>query len=214
MDYKQVYPSRGLNDLVDFFADGPKAAYALVVVGLGLAIGYQAIDAPEGIRGNQGEIVMAIRRQRILNVILILLLYTALFFLPFAEQHSIGIMQIAQGWAWLGVGLCTAGYTLVYWSGLTLGRMYSKQVTIQPNHQLVTTSIYRFIRHPRYLGVIQIALGLGLIYRSWIGVAVIIPLVAILILRIKDEEAVMRQQFGEDWDSYCMRSWRLIPYIY
>ena len=95
----------GLNDLVDFFADGPKPGYALVVVGFGLAIGYQAIDAPEGIRGNQGEKGMAIRRQKILNVILILLLYTALFFLPFAEQHSIGIMQIAQGWAWLGVGL-------------------------------------------------------------------------------------------------------------
>lgn len=204
----------GLTDLPDYFAEGSKMAYAFVVLGFGIAIGYQAIDAPEGVRGSSGEKAFVVRRQRILNGILILLLYAALFFYPFAEQHSIGLMQIDNGWAWFGVILCAAGYALVYWSGFALGKMYSKQVTIQQNHQLITENIYRYIRHPRYLGVILVALGLALIYRSWIGLVVIIPLVAILILRITDEEAIMRQQFGESWDNYCKHSWRLIPYVY
>lgn len=104
----------GLRDLVDFFADGPRMGYALVVLGFGLAIGYQAIDTPEGIRGSQGEKGMMVRRQRILVIMFVPLLYATLFFLPFAAQRSIGIMQIAPVWAWIGVELCAAGYALVF----------------------------------------------------------------------------------------------------
>jgi protein-S-isoprenylcysteine O-methyltransferase Ste14 len=204
----------GLNDLADFFAYGPRLGYALVVVIFGLAIGFQAIDAPEGIRGNPGEKERVVRRQRILMIILIPLLYSTLFFLPYAAQHFIGIIHIPQGWAWFGFVLCATGFALVFWSGLTLGRMYSKDVTIQKDHKLVTTGIYQYIRHPRYLGVILISLGLGLVHHSWIGIAAIVLVFVLFYIRIKDEEAVMSQQFGEAWDNYCKRSWRLIPYVY
>ena len=55
---------------------------------------------------------------------------------------------------WLGVAFTTLGFTLIYGSGVALGKQYSPDVTIQAGHQLVTKGIYRYIRHPRYLGMI------------------------------------------------------------
>jgi protein-S-isoprenylcysteine O-methyltransferase Ste14 len=92
--------------------------------------------------------------------------------------------------------------------------MYSAEVTIQPDHHLVTTGLYRSIRHPRYLGLILLGLGAALLFRSGIGLALCVPFMAVLSWRIVDEEMVMHRAFGAEWEAYCRRSWRLIPYVY
>jgi len=38
----------------------------------------------------------------------------------------------------------------------------------------------------------------------------LIPLIA----RIHSEEALLRTQFGAEYDAYCARSWRLVPGVY
>jgi protein-S-isoprenylcysteine O-methyltransferase Ste14 len=35
-----------------------------------------------------------------------------------------------------------------------------------------------------------------------------------LIARIDAEERLLRDQFGGEYDSYCSRTWRLIPGLY
>ena len=45
----------GIDDLGGFFSIYPRLGYAVLVAMLGLAAGYQAVDAPEGIRGGKGE---------------------------------------------------------------------------------------------------------------------------------------------------------------
>lgn len=32
--------------------------------------------------------------------------------------------------------------------------------------------------------------------------------------RIKTEEAMLREQFGEEWDRYARERWSLIPFVY
>jgi protein-S-isoprenylcysteine O-methyltransferase Ste14 len=103
---------------------------------------------------------------------------------------------------------------IVFWSGIALGRLYSAEVTIQKDHQLITDGPYRYIRHPRYAGGIIYALGFALLFRSWIGFAALILALGVFMLRIRDEEALMQAEFGQEWEAYCKRSWRLIPFIY
>jgi hypothetical protein len=55
---------------------------------------------------------------------------------------------------WLGVVLFTVGGMLRMWPVFVLGRRFSGLVAIQPGHTLVTTGIYRVIRHPSYLGLL------------------------------------------------------------
>ncbi len=59
-----------------------------------------------------------------------------------------------------------------------------------------------------------LVVGSSLVFNSWLGLALSAPLLGLYLLRIRDEEALMRREFGEEWESYCRRSRRLIPYLY
>jgi protein-S-isoprenylcysteine O-methyltransferase Ste14 len=204
----------GLDDLVAYFSLPPRIAYAVTVGVFSLAVGIQAYGSIEGIRGGKGEESKFVFRQRVVRIGLVICLYLALFFIPFCDRRGIALFKDGGIARWLGVGFSAIGYALVFWSGLALGRQYSADVTIQSGHQLITSSIYHFIRHPRYLGVIALSVGISCVFRSWIGLAASLVFLGVILFRIRDEEAVMHQEFGVEWETYCGCSWRLIPYIY
>jgi protein-S-isoprenylcysteine O-methyltransferase Ste14 len=115
---------------------------------------------------------------------------------------------------WLGVALYAAGGALRLWPVFVLGRRFSGLVAIQPGHRLVADGIYGVIRHPSYLGLLVNMLGWALAFRSMIGVLLTALTVAILIGRIRAEEALLQSQFGVEYDAYRARTWRLIPGLY
>jgi protein-S-isoprenylcysteine O-methyltransferase Ste14 len=204
----------GLGDLQGFFASAPRMGYALVVLILGLATGYQAIDAPEGIRGSKGQTDKLVTRQSIVRMVVILMLLGGLVVLPLADRRGIGVMGENKIVRWAGVLLFGIGCGLVFWSGLALGKMYSADVTIQDQHHLVTRGPYRHIRHPRYAGAILLGFGAALVFRAWMGIALSVIFIGVILFRIRDEEILMHKEFGEVWKNYCERSWRLVPFIY
>ena len=99
--------------------------------------------------------------------------------------------------------------------------------------QLVTTGIYRWIQHPSYTGLVLIGLGsIGLFLRAdgapacWMSdsmvslihgwgssvAAAIVGLgVLLLTTRVKDEEEMLKQKFGAQWDEWHRRTKRFIP---
>jgi protein-S-isoprenylcysteine O-methyltransferase Ste14 len=115
---------------------------------------------------------------------------------------------------WLGVALYAAGGALRLWPVFVLGRRFSGLVAIQPGHRLVTDGIYGVIRHPSYLGLLVNLVGWALAFRSAVGLLLGALTVLILIGRIRSEEALLRSQFGAEYDTYRTRTWRLIPGIY
>jgi protein-S-isoprenylcysteine O-methyltransferase Ste14 len=115
---------------------------------------------------------------------------------------------------WIGVVLYAAGGALRIWPVYLLGNRFSGLVAIQPGHALLTTGIYGVIRHPSYLGLLINAFGWGLAFRSWVGVLLAALLVPLLLARIRSEEALLRAQFGAEYDAYCARTSRLIPGVF
>jgi protein-S-isoprenylcysteine O-methyltransferase Ste14 len=204
----------GPDDLSGFFALAPRATYALLIIILGFVAGYQAIGAPEGLRGGTGVEGKLVRRQRIVKVVVILLMYVALVCLPLADRRNSGVMDVNDAVRWVGLIAAALGFALIFWSGIALGRLYSADVTIQQDHRLITTGLYRYIRHPRYLGTLLVAVGLSLLFRSWIGLAASVLFLGVLLFRINDEETLMHAEFGSEWEAYRQRSWRMIPYLY
>jgi protein-S-isoprenylcysteine O-methyltransferase Ste14 len=204
----------GIDDLRGFLALYPRLGYVVSVAALGLAEAYHVSAAPEGSKPREGEPSKRVRRQRIVLVVIVLVLFGTFFFLPFADRRGIGVMMASQLVRWLGLGLCGLGFALMFWSRATLGRLYSGEVTLKKGHRLITAGVYRYIRHPVYLGIICSALGVAFLFRSWIGLTAMFPIVGGLLFRIKDEEALLHNAFGREWDAYHKRSWRLIPYLY
>jgi protein-S-isoprenylcysteine O-methyltransferase Ste14 len=115
---------------------------------------------------------------------------------------------------WLGVALFAAGGALRIWPVFVLGRRFSGLVAIQPGHTLVTSGVYRVIRHPSYLGLLVNSLGWALAFRSGIGVLLTALLIPPLLARIYAEERLLRTQFGGEYDAYRRRTSRLLPGLY
>jgi protein-S-isoprenylcysteine O-methyltransferase Ste14 len=135
------------------------------------------------------------------------------FFTAYADR--IGFWTIdGEGVRWLGVALYLVGGALRLWPVFVLGNRFSGLVAIQPGHTLVTGGIYRVIRHPSYLGLLTNSLGWGLAFRSGVGVMLTVILIALLLARIRSEEALLCDEFGAEFEAYRGRTSRLIPGIY
>ena len=115
---------------------------------------------------------------------------------------------------WVGVALFAAGGALRIRPVFVLGNRFSGLVAIQPGHTLVTSGVYRVIRHPSYLGLLINSLGWSLAFRSGVGVLLTALLILPLLARIKAEENLLYSQFGDDYNTYRSHTWRLIPGIY
>ena len=115
---------------------------------------------------------------------------------------------------WFGVLLFAAGGVLRVVPIFILGRRFSGLVAIQPGQTLVTTGIYGTIRHPSYLGLLINALGWVLAFRSGVGVLLVVLTLAPLRARITSEEKLLQTQLGAEYDSYRVRTWRLVPFLY
>ena len=119
-----------------------------------------------------------------------------------------------EGLRWMGALLFCLGGALRLWPVFVLGKRFSGLVAIQPGHTLVTDGIYRCLRNPSYLGMLVIAVGWALAFRSGGGLLLAALTVIPLIARIHSEEALLRAQFGGEYEAYCATTWRLIPGLY
>jgi len=204
----------GIDDLRGFFSIYPRLGLVVAAAIPGLAEANYIMNAGERDNLSRGEESKLVRRQSLVLLLIGPLLFGLLFFLPFADRRSIGVMMAGQVVRWLGLVLHGLGLVMMSWARNVLGRMYSGQVTIQKSHKLIKTGLYRYIRHPLYLGMLSSVLGLSFLFRSWIGLIAVIPILVGLLFRIKDEEGILHKEFGLEWETYCQQSWRFIPYLY
>jgi protein-S-isoprenylcysteine O-methyltransferase Ste14 len=96
-----------------------------------------------------------------------------------------------------------------------LGRAFSANVAMRTGQKLQRSGLYRFVRHPSYLGLELVFLAFALHSRTWACFAlVLIPPTLALLYRIHVEETALREAFGADYDDYCRSTKRLVPGIY
>lgn len=114
-------------------------------------------------------------------------------------------------------GLLAGGAALVLFrlTHKALGKLWSVSLEIKEEHRLVATGIYRHVRHPMYLAFWLLAVSQALLLPNWIaGPAGLIGFGFLFFSRIGPEERMMEQTFGNDYQAYRQRSWRIIPFVY
>jgi len=68
--------------------------------------------------------------------------------------------------------------------------------------QLVTTGVYRYVRHPQYLGFLLITLGMNVLWVTF-STLLLWPILAFLYYRLsKEEDEKMEEMFGEEYRKY------------
>jgi protein-S-isoprenylcysteine O-methyltransferase Ste14 len=114
-----------------------------------------------------------------------------------------------------GMVLVVLGSALFVWARRFLGVNYSGHVLIKQGQELVQNGPYRIIRHPAYAGYLLMALGIAIGYSSLVGLAAILVfLLPSLFYRMKVEEKLLFEHFGEAYSQYANRTKRLIPGIW
>jgi len=138
------------------------------------------------------------------------------FYLPPVEYLYVAAVLPRSGWMpAAGIVLVCLGVVLFVWARRTLGRNYSGHVSVKSEQSLVRSGPYRFIRHPAYAGFLLMALGLCLGYSSLTGLgAVLVLLVPGLVYRMRVEEKLLVQHFGDAYRQYRSATPRLIPGIW
>ena len=83
----------------------------------------------------------------------------------------------------------------------------------RPPKVLVTTGVYRWCRHPMFLGYDLAALGVTLLLRSWSMLLLSLPLMLLWQLRfLKKEEELLSRRFRDDYDAYRRQVPMLLPW--
>jgi protein-S-isoprenylcysteine O-methyltransferase Ste14 len=122
---------------------------------------------------------------------------------PSAAESVLGLVLI-------GLGFLASG---VAW--LSIRRYSAPEFQIIEGHKVVDWGLYRFIRHPIYLGFFLLGLGLPLFVRSIVGLVAFIVVVAPTWLYvIMREEEFLVSELGSDYSNYIQRTKRLLPFIY
>ncbi|KAL1944036.1 hypothetical protein VTO73DRAFT_3854 [Trametes versicolor] len=135
----------------------------------------------------------------------------------------------------VGSMLALAGGLNRLWCHRTLGRFFVWQLSLQDGHKLVTTGPYAIVRHPSYISWIVLQVGNIIMLSSagsycveagvWQSVwgkkcAVVMigyftPAAMILLNRMAKEDAVLREEFGSEWEAWSKQTpYQAIPYLY
>lgn len=133
----------------------------------------------------------------------------------------------------IGLILTTAGTALRFTAFYTLGKLFTFQLAILPEHKLITHGIYAYCRHPSYTATPLIFWGValtvtapGTVLYDYLGASSMMKLIAVLGLaatrgsyvlvpRADLEDKVLRREFGKEWEEWVRRvPYKFIPYVF
>jgi protein-S-isoprenylcysteine O-methyltransferase Ste14 len=110
-----------------------------------------------------------------------------------------------------GILLMLPGLWMNMWASNYFNKVNTTVKPFQTSTHLVTTGFYRISRHPMYLGMLLILLGIFLLLGS-LTPFIVIPVYIALINRkfILPEEKMLLKTFGEDYKNYTQKVRRWI----
>lgn len=97
---------------------------------------------------------------------------------------------------------------------LDSGRADPALVGIEKTTELVTSGVYKTIRHPFYSSLLFLAWGILLKQVTWLGVLLALTATAFLVLTARKEEDENIRFFGEQYRAYMQRTRMFVPYVF
>ena len=175
-----------------------------------------AIRAPHGQRSRAVKTVSSSKGAREVFLLtlawigfLVPLLWVASPAFSFAE-YPLRPAPLVAGIACLGLGLW-----LFYRSHADLGSFWSVTLEVRENHRLISRGVYRRVRHPMYSALFIYSIGQALAVPNWVaGFSYLVAFGILFAFRIRAEEQMMLDAFGDEYVAYMAKTKRLVPGIW
>lgn len=115
----------------------------------------------------------------------------------------------------VGVLIYILGLILRYWCSSLLGPHFTRFVSVENTQKLVSSGPYRFIRHPLYLWLLLLTLGVPVFFGNWLAFLLgFLLMFWALDKRIKTEENELTIALGSKYTKWKRKRYKLIPLIY
>jgi protein-S-isoprenylcysteine O-methyltransferase Ste14 len=115
----------------------------------------------------------------------------------------------------IGIAVSLTGVVVRCWAITSLGRFFSPVIRIESDHQIVRIGPYRWLRHPSYTGALFASLGAAIALGTIAG-SLLTAAIGLIVFgyRIRLEEQMLIDRFGDEYREYIRTTWRLLPGIY
>jgi protein-S-isoprenylcysteine O-methyltransferase Ste14 len=126
----------------------------------------------------------------------------------FIVALKIDVTLISSGIiAWIAMFLITIGYTIMWLSYIQLGK-YTRFGLPTGESKLITSGIYKYCRHPMYLAMYLMIIGITFYFSYWLIIICCFVTVLIHHYILIAEEKYMLNVFGKEWSNYTMKTRR------
>ena len=124
------------------------------------------------------------------------------------------------GWSDVPTGIVLITDLIIFFGYMLIFAVFrqnshaSRIVEVESGQKVITTGLYSIVRHPMYLGVLIMYIPTPVALGSYWGLIPMSGIILGLILRIANEEKVLRQNLN-GYNDYCQKTrYRLIPFIW
>lgn len=113
-------------------------------------------------------------------------------------------LPIARGTGWFYAG------SVIFLVGLIFATLSRADADAAPEGEPFTGGIYRFSRHPLYMGFILIHLGIAIACASWLFIVLTVIFIVMARFVMVIEEASTLEKYGEAYHEYIEKTPRWI----
>jgi protein-S-isoprenylcysteine O-methyltransferase Ste14 len=147
------------------------------------------------------------RYTRFIFPLFVILQFGGLQVLPFNYNFNVQLS---------GLFILIVGFCIGIFARFELGNNWSHayEYQIKKEQELVTSGIYKYIRHPIYTAVLFLVVGIELILQSYLFIVAFVLFTLLSYYQGKSEEKLLRNHYGKQYEVYSERSKMLFPFIY
>ena len=135
------------------------------------------------------------------------------------------LVQTVTPWTWfpilaapqtlliVGVAIYSIGLAVAIAGRVQLGSNWAdiEAAQVLTHQTVIQHGLYRFVRHPIYVGDLLLLTGLELALNSWLVLGVIVLTPIVLSRAVREEELLKQSLTG--YREYCRTSKRFIPFV-
>ena len=140
--------------------------------------------------------------------------------LMFVAGFVVAGLDFRFGWSEMPIWVIVAASALfliaylLYAEVMRENAYLSRTVKVEQGQTVVDTGLYGIVRHPMYAVTILLFLMIPLILGSWYALIAFAFYPAIIVVRLKDEEALLTKELP-GYDAYKQKvKYRLIPFVW
>jgi len=123
---------------------------------------------------------------------------------------SVGIVFSAAA-----VLLAVLSVAMVVTALKTLGKQWAVAARLVEDHRLITGGPYGIVRNPIYSGMFGMLIATGFALSTWYAVVIAVPLFWFgTVVRVRTEEKLLREAFGDEFEQYKQRVPSLLPRLF